>query len=63
MFPIVELNKMVTPGLCQANMPGLYLAMAKRLFSPLSEKKLPIDLRNKDNRFDKEDENEFTSQD
>lgn len=54
---------MVTPGPCQANMPGLYSAIAKRLFSPLSEKKLPMDLRNKDNSFDKEDENEFESQD
>jgi hypothetical protein len=62
MFPVVELNKMVTPGPRPANTLGLHSAIAKRLFPPLSEKKLPIDLRNKDNRFDREDENEFKSQ-
>jgi len=35
MFPVVELNKMVTPGPFPANMPGLYSAMAKRPFPPL----------------------------
>ncbi len=44
------------------NMPGLHIAIAKKMISAIIRKKLPIDLRNKDNRFDKEDENEFKSQ-